>query len=162
MKYSNKVKKSVDKKTQDKIIKWEIELYDNNWERVEIIPTESKYKYKLSNKKEFMKKWTDRKLNVTIKKSLSLLEKEVLFDLLDYIDTNNIINFKLLANDYSYSPSKISKARSLLIEKLLVKKLDGIYYLNPIIWIKAKEIPQELIELFEDSFEKYNIEINYK
>jgi hypothetical protein len=47
-----------------------------------------------------MKKWTDRKLNVAIKKGLSLLEKEILFDILDYIDENNIINIKLLANDY--------------------------------------------------------------
>jgi hypothetical protein len=47
-----------------------------------------------------MKKWTDRKLNISIKKNLSLLEKELLFDMLDYIDENNIINIKLLANDY--------------------------------------------------------------
>jgi hypothetical protein len=47
-----------------------------------------------------MKKWTDRKLNIEIKKELSLLEKELLFDILDYIDSNNIINLKLLANDY--------------------------------------------------------------
>jgi hypothetical protein len=33
-----------------------------------------------------MKKWTDRKLNIAIKKDLSLLEKEILFDILDYID----------------------------------------------------------------------------
>jgi hypothetical protein len=64
-----------------------------------------------------MKKWTDRKLNIAIKKDLSLLEKEILFDLLDYIDNDNIINFKLLALDYNYSPSKISKAKTLLSNK---------------------------------------------
>jgi hypothetical protein len=47
-----------------------------------------------------MKKWTDRALNLKIKKDLSLLEKELLFDIIDYIDDNNIINLKLLANDF--------------------------------------------------------------
>jgi hypothetical protein len=58
-----------------------------------------------------MKKWTDRKLNIKIKKNLSLLEKELLFDILDYIDEDNVIDFKKLAFDYKHSPSKISKAK---------------------------------------------------
>jgi hypothetical protein len=82
--------------------------------------------------------------------------------MLDYIDENNIINIKLLANDYWYSPSKISKAKSLLEEKLLVKKDKWLLFLNPIVWIKSKEISQELIDLFKDWFDKYWIDINYK
>jgi hypothetical protein len=58
-----------------------------------------------------MKKFIDRKLNLNIKKNLSLLEKEILFDILDYFDEDNIIDFKRLGIDYQYSASKISKAK---------------------------------------------------
>jgi hypothetical protein len=154
-----KVKKSITKDTQNKILVWYYEIYNEEWEKVEIKYNESSYKYKLSNKKEFMKKWTDRRMNIAIKKWLSLLEKEMLFDILDYIDSNNIINFRLLANDFWYSPSKISKARWGLIKKWLIKKVDGIFYLNPIAWIKTKEIQQELIDMFQDSFDRYGVNI---
>ena len=43
--------------------------------------------------------------------------------------------------------------------------LNGVIfnYLNPLIWIKyQKEISLDLLELFQDSFERYWIEINYK
>ena len=157
-----KVKKWIDKKQENKLFNWNYKLIDlNTWEILEPNIKTSKYKLTLSNKKQFMKKWTDRKLNITIKKWLSLLEKEILFDLLDYIDNDNIINFKLLAVDYWYSPSKISKARWLLEDKWLVKKCNWIYYLNPIVWIKTQEISQELIDLFKDTFERYWVEINF-
>lgn len=124
--------------------------------------SESKYKYKLSNKKEFMKKWTDRKLNMEIKKWLSLLEKEILFDILDYTDNSNIINFQTLSDDYWYSPSKMSKAKKWLEENGIIRKVWKTFFLSPLLWIKEKEISQELIEIFQDTFERYNVEINFK
>lgn len=158
----NKVKKTIVKIQENKIIRWEFWLIDlETWEIIGPEIKISKYKLKLSNNKHFMKKWTDRKLNILIKKDLSLLEKELLFDMLDYIDENNIINLRLLANDYWYKPSKISKAKTLLENKLLIKKDKWLLFLNPLVWIKAKEISQELIELFKESFEKYNVNIDY-
>jgi hypothetical protein len=47
-----------------------------------------------------MKKFTNRSVNVKVKSNLSLLEKEILFDCLDYIDEQNIINFDALALDF--------------------------------------------------------------
>ncbi len=162
MENSFKVKKTIDKKHQDNLIQWKYKLLDmETWEIIEAKVKSSKYKLKLSNNKQFMKKWTDRKLNIAIKKWLSLLEKEILFDLLDYIDENNIINFKLLALDYEYSPSKISKARWLLEEKWLVRKINWLYYLNPIVWIIWKEIPQDLLLEFKDTFEKYWVDVDF-
>lgn len=163
MKNINKVNKYIDNNIVNLIDNWEIWFYNKlTWEIIEwpVIKT-TKYKYKLSNKKEFMKKWTDRDLNVAIKKQLTLLEKELLFDILDYIDSNNAINFKSLANDYWYTPSKMSKVKSWLSAKLLIKKKRGEYFLNPLIWIKTNEIKQDLIHLFQDSFDKYWVEINY-
>jgi len=71
-----------------------------------------------------MKKWTDRKLNIAIKSNLTLLEKEILLDIYDYIDISNIINFKLLSNDFKYSPSKISKVKKRLSDNKIIKKVD--------------------------------------
>jgi len=68
--------------------------------------------------------------------NFSYIDYEIMkskFDILDYIDSDNIINFKLLALDYSYSPSKISKAKKQLREKGLLKSQKGIDYLNPLI-----------------------------
>lgn len=162
MQNTNKVKKWIDKTQENNLIQWKYNLIDlETWEIIVPKVKTSKYKLQLSNNKHFMKKWVDRKLNVLIKKELSLLEKELLFDMLDYIDENNIINLKLLANDYWYSASKISKAKSGLEEKLLIKKNNWILYLNPLVWIKAKEINQELLDLFKESFTKYWVEINY-
>ncbi len=159
----NKVKKTIDKKQENDLIRWKVCLIDlATGEITQAKIKSSKYKLKLSNNKRFMKKWTDRKLNIAIKKDLSLLEKEFLFDALDYIDEDNIINIKLLANDFCYSPSKISKWKKWLIEKQLIEKADGLFYLNPLVWIKSKEISQDLIKLFKDSFKKYWVEINYK
>ena len=159
----NKVKKCISTQDENNLIQWNYILMDSKTgqEVTPVIKT-TKYKLKLSNQKEFMKKWTDRKLNLALKKDLWLLEKEVLFDILDYIDTDNIINFKLLALDYWYSASKISKARSKLLERQLIQKESGIFYLNPLMWIKTKEISQELIKMFEKSFKKYNVEVKFK
>ena len=163
MNFSYKVKKTIRKSQIDKILRWELLLTDSDtWEILDVKIRESKYKLTLSNNKKFMKKWTDRKLNIAIKKELSPLWKEILFDILDYVDDDNIINFKILANDYWYSPSKISKAKSILEDKGIIKKSGWLYYLSPIVWISQKEISQELIHLFKDSFEKYNVEINLK
>ena len=158
----NKVKKTINKTQENNLIQWKYKLIDlDTWEILEPEIKTSKYKLQLSNNKQFMKKWTDRKLNIAIKKDLSLLEKEILFDLLDYIDNDNIINFKLLALDYNYSPSKISKAKTLLSNKWLIREYNKMYYLNPLVWIKTKEINQELIDLFKDSFNKYWVDVNY-
>lgn len=161
MKKHIKVKKTLENDIQQNVIRWKYRIFDEDWVEIEAIHTVSKYKYKISNRKEFMKKFTDRRLNKDIKKDLSLLEKEILFDVLDYIDVDNCINFKMLAEDYWYSPSKISKAKSKLEERWLIRKKWTLYFLCPIIWIKEKEISQELIELFEDVFEKYNVDITF-
>jgi len=158
----SKVKKTISKVDNNKLVDWCKIIDLETWEIFEPQIKTSKYKLKLSNQKEFMKKWTDRKLNLSIKKWLSLMEKEILFDVLDYIDWDNIINFRLLALDYNYSPSKISKVKKLLKEKQLIKTVDWIDYLSPLIWIKTKDINQELIELFKNSFEKYWVEISFK
>jgi hypothetical protein len=159
----NKVKKTINKSIEDKIILWEVLLFDSSTgEQIRDIKIiTNKYNLKLSNNKQFMKKWTDRKLWIAIKKDLTLLEKEILFDILDYIDTDSLINFKLLALDYWYAPSKISKAKNWLKEKELIKESNWFYYLSPLVWIKSTEVPQELMELFKDSFERYGVEITY-
>jgi hypothetical protein len=157
----NKVKKWLDKKIEDNLLQWKYTIYNEEWEYVDIKTSVSKYKLKLSNNKQFMKKWTDRKLNIAIKKWLSLIEKEILFDSLDYLDWDNIVNFRLLCNDYWYSASKISKAKAGLKEKWLIKEVNWLFFLNPIVWIKTKEINQDLIDLFQEEFIKYWIDINY-
>jgi hypothetical protein len=156
-----KVKKWIERSQEQKIIRWEYWIIDlDTWEIVYPDVNTSKYNLKLSNNKTFMKKWTDRKLNMEIKKNLSLLEKGLLFDILDYVDEHNIINMKLIANDFWYSPSKMSKGKRLLEDKMIIKKQAGIYYLNPIVWIKSKNISQELIDLFKESFDMYWVDIN--
>lgn len=157
------VKKDLDEITKHKIIIWDIELLDlQTWEYIKPnVKTKIISKTILSNNKKFMKKIIDRKLSMAIKKDLSLLEKEMLLDVLDYLDNDNIIDFKKLAFDYEYTSSKISKARKLLMEKLLIKEKNWFYYLTPLIWYQTKEIPEDLIEMFKDSFEKYWVEIKF-
>ena len=157
-----KVKKTIEKDLETWIISWKYNIIDlETWEILETKLKTNNYKFKLSNNKKFMKKFIDRKLNLNIKKNLSLLEKEILFDILDYFDEDNIIDFKRLGIDYQYSASKISKAKKWLKEKWLIKEKNKLYYLNPIIGIRNKEINHELIELFNDTFKKYNIEVKY-
>ena len=156
----NKVNKCISSNDIKNIVYWEYKLIDiNTWEIIEPEIESSKYKLKLSNNKEFMKKWTDRKLNIAIKSNLTLLEKEILLDIYDYIDISNIINFKLLSNDFKYSPSKISKVKKRLSDNKIIKKVDWLYYLSPLLWIKTKEISQELINIFADSFKYYWVTI---
>lgn len=158
----NKVKKSISREEEIKLINWDIGLMNfSTWEIYSPKINTSKYKLRLNNKKEFMKKWTDRKLNIAIKKDLSLLEKEIVFDCLDYIDTENIINFKMMSVDFNYSASKISKAKKSLQNKWIIREKNKFYYLNPLVGIKSKEIDQELIGLFKDTFEKYGVDITY-
>jgi len=165
-KYAHRIEKELHTIFRNKKIKGE--WFDLNLKDIDFIDkylkknADTYIPYKKIDNKKFMKKWTDRKLNIAIKKELSPLWKEMLFDILDYVDDDNIINFKILANDYWYSPSKISKAKSILEDKGIIKKSDWLYYLSPIVWISQKEISQELIHLFKDSFEKYNVEINLK
>jgi len=161
----NKVKKSIDKNIENKIINWNIVLYDSiTWLQIEDIKIKtSKFKLKLSNNKQFMKKFTDRKLNIEITKELREVDLWFLYKILNYIDEENIIDFKKLKIDYSFTDSKLSKSKRPLFEKLIIKEDDNWFiYLNPLVWIKAVEINQELINLFKDSFEKYWVDINYK
>lgn len=163
MKNLNKVKKSIDKKQENDLIQWKYWLV--NLETWEIINTEiktSKYKLKLSNNKQFMKKFTDRKLNIEITRDLREVDLWFLYKVINYIDEENVIDFKRLKIDYQYSDSKLSKSKKPLFDNSLIKQDDlWFIYLNPLVWIKATEINQNLISLFKESFEKYNVEINY-
>jgi hypothetical protein len=163
MKNLNKVKKSIDKKQENKIIQWTYWLVNlETWEIINTEITTSKYKLKLSNNKAFMKKFMDRKINIEITKWLREVDLWFLYKIINYIDEENVIDFKRLKIDYQYNDSKLSKAKKKLFEKWLIKQDEFWFiYLCPLVWIKSIEINQKLMYLFKDSFEKYNVEVNY-
>ncbi len=159
----NKVKKSISREDELKLINWDYSLADNStWEITQPIIKTSKYKLKLNNKKEFMKKWTDRKLNFKVTEKLRPVDLWVLYIIQNYTDIENVIDFKRIKIDYNYSDSKLSKVKKPLADNWIIKQdKNWFYYLNPLVWIKSKEIDQELIDLFKDTFEKYGVDINY-
>lgn len=154
-----KVKKQIDKNIQYKVIRWDYEVYNSDGEKVEIIHTESKYKYKLSNNKKFMKKWIDRKISKLITSELRDVDLWFLYKIEPYIDDENIVDFKRFKLDYNYTDSKLSKSKKPLLEVGILREKNTLIYLNPLVWIIWKEIPQELIGIFADTFEKYNVSI---
>lgn len=154
-----KVKKSVNKDIQNKVINWDYEIYDENWEKIEIICTESSYKYKLSNNKNFMKRWIDRKIHKRIVENLRDIDLWFIYKIEPYIDSENIVDFKRFKVEYSYTDSKLSKAKKPLLEAWILKEHNTFIYLNPLVWIIGKEISQELIDIFQESIEKYWVKI---
>lgn len=161
MKNINKVKKWIDKLQEIDLVQWKIWLI--NLETGEILETKiktSKYKLKLSNNKHFMKKHIDRKINLEITRSLRDIDLWFLYKVINYIDEENVIDFKRLKIDFNYNDSKLSKAKKPLFDNLIIKQdKNNLIYLNPLVWIKEKEISQELLVLFKDSFEKYWVEL---
>lgn len=162
MNISSKVKKTIRKDIENKIIRWELEIYNQDWERVEILPIDSKYKYKLSNEKRFMKKWIDRKVSKLITDNLRDVDLWFLYKIESYIDDDNVIDFKRFKIDYKYSDSKLSKSKKPLLDTWIIKEKESLLYLNPLVGIIGKEIKQELIDIFKEIFEKYKIDITYK
>jgi len=159
----NKVKKSISNSNTNKLVEWKYWLIDlETWEVLQPEIKTSNYKLKLSNNKQFMKKFTDRKLNIEVTKNLREIDLWFLYKIINYIDEENIIDFKKIKFDYKYSDSKLSKAKKPLLDNDIIKSKDNFIYLNPLVWIKEKEINQELITLFKDSFEKYWVDINFK
>jgi len=81
-----------------------------------------------------MKKFTDRKLNIQITKQLREVDLGFLYKIINYIDEENVIDFKRLKIDYQYTDSKLSKAKRPLFEKLIIKEDEnGFILLNPLI-----------------------------
>lgn len=156
-----KVKKWVQWKVEHNIIQWKYIVYDENWEQVPIIPRETKYKYKLSNNKKFMKKLLDRKISKMITQNLRDVDLWFLYKIEAYIDDENMVNLKKFKLDYKYSDSKLSKSKKPLLEAWVLKEKEGFIYLNPLVWFIWTEVRQELIEIFEDVFEKYNVKITF-
>ena len=156
-----KVKKSVWWKVEHNIIQWKYIVYDENWEQVQIIPRETKYKYKLSNNKKFMKKLLDRKISKMITENLRDVDLWFLYKIEAYIDDENMVNLKKFKLDYKYSDSKLSKSKKPLLEAWVLKEKEWFIYLNPLVWFIWTEVRQELIEIFEDVFEKYNVNITF-
>ena len=163
MQNTNKVKKWIDKTQENNLIQWKYNLIDlETWEIIVPKVKTSKYKLQLSNNKHFMKKFIDRKINLLITKELREVDLWFLYKVLNYIDEENVIDFKRLKIDYQYNDSKLSKAKRPLFELDIIKEdKHWFIYLNPLVWIKAKEINQELLDLFKESFTKYWVEINY-
>lgn len=158
----HKVKKSISTIDESNLVQWKYRLINlDTWEILEPEIKTSKYKLKLSNNKQFMKKTIYRKLNMEVTKKLREVDLWFLYKILNYIDEDNIINFKRIKLDYNYSDSKLSKCKKPLFENDIIKDKDGFIYLSPLVWIRTKEINQELIKLFKESFEKYGIELNY-
>jgi len=159
----NKVKKTIDKTQENNLIQWKYLITDlNTWEVIDLKIQTNKYKLKLFNNKQFMKKFIDRKLNIEVTKELREVDLWFLYKILNYIDEENIIDFKKLKSDYKLTDSKLSKCKRPLFEHWIIKENNWFIYLNPLVWIKSTEISQELIILFNDIVEKYWIEINYK
>ena len=159
----NKVKKWLDRKQELGLIDWKYWLINlETGDMIESHIKTTKYKLKLSNNKEFMKKWTDMKLNLKVTENLRQVDLWFLYILQSYTDKENIIDFRRFKKDYEYTDSKLSKSKKPLLENMIIKQDDyWIIYLNPLIWIKSTDINQELIDLFKDSFEKYWVDINY-
>ena len=156
-----KVKKTIGKELQEKILSWFYEIYDEKWEKVESINTIWKYKYKLSNTKKFMKKWIDRKIHNEITKWLRDVDLWFIYKFEPYIDEDNIINFKKFKVDYNYTDSKLSKAKKPLLDAWIIREYNGFIYLNPIIGIIGQNISPELIEIFDDTFSKYKVKVTF-
>lgn len=161
MKNLNKVKKSINKNQEINLIQWKYNLIDLDTSEI-IVPEikTSRYKLQLSNNKHFMKKYIDRKLNLEITRNMREVDLWFLYKILNYIDEENIIDFKKLKVDYKYSDSKLSKSKKPLFDLLIIKEDENWFiYLNPLVWIKSKEISQDLIVLFKESFDKYWVDI---
>lgn len=161
MQIPNRVKKWVDKEVVRNILNWKFIVYDDVWEQVPIVTKIERYKYKLSNDKQFMKRWIDRKVSRVITESLRDVDLWFLYKIQPYMDWDSVIDFKRFKIDYKYSDSKLSKSKKPLIEAWIIKEYEWLIYMNPIVWIIWKEIKQELIEIFRDVFEKYNIDITF-
>ena len=154
-----KVKKTIEKEIQNNILRWNYIVYDDKWEYVEVIWKESKYKYKLSNDKKFMKRWIDRKISKLITQNLRDVDLWFLYKIESYMDDENIIDLKRFKIDYKYSDSKLSKSKRPLLEAWILKENNWLLYMNPLVGIIGKEISQELIEIFEDTFERYDVKV---
>jgi hypothetical protein len=165
-KYAHRIEKELHNIFYKNKIKWEWFLL--NEKDIDFIDDYIKqnwdiYKpYAKINNKAFMKKFMDRKINIEITKWLREVDLWFLYKIINYIDEENVIDFKRLKIDYQYNDSKLSKAKKKLFEKWLIKQDEFWFiYLCPLVWIKSIEINQKLMYLFKDSFEKYNVEVNY-
>lgn len=146
---------------QKKILRWEVELYDSNWEHITPITTKAKYKFKLHIKDNYMKLWEAPEIKKQILDKVKAYGK-YLYVLPDFMDNDNEINFKKFNKIYKMSNSEIKRFRDPLIEAGLIKKEDWIYYLSPLVGIKNRqEIPQHLLLLFRDTFQVYWVKLSY-
>ncbi len=157
-----KVNKKLSKEQVELILSWDyLLLNQESWEYIQPEVKEEKYKFTISHKKEFMKFWIDRKLNLAVTKELRDTDLAFLYRIFPYVDKWWTVNFGAFKKDNKFTDSKLSKARKVLIEKGLIKKSGSIWYINPILWIQWDEASQELIDLFYKEIEKYWAEINY-
>jgi len=159
-----KFKKELTEEIQEKIIK-EWFYYDSNWELIKIETELKSYNYNISIKQtKYMKLWDDVNLKIKIQDKLwwYLNHKEII---LSFIDEENKVDFRKY-NDFMrkkwWLNPNLTKIKNKFIKEWLIKKYEWNYYLNPILWIKEKEISQFLIQLFENEIRTYWVNIKYK
>jgi len=134
---------------------------DGWWEVVDTEIDNVKYKFKLTNNKKFMKRWIDRKLNLEINNKLRDTDIAFITKFTPYIDMDNIVNFHKFKSDYDYSFSKLSKSRKPLVELWLLKEIENVWYASPLLGTQQANPPQELIEMFSEDLQRFNINILY-
>lgn len=142
------------------ILNWDKEVYDWKWEKVDIKVNNTYYKLKLNQSKKYMKLWREPKVKKHIMDKVGNYTK-YLYVLPDFIDYDNVINFRRFNSLYKMTGSQIKRFRDPLIECWLIKKIDWYYYLSPLVWIRGDEIPQELLRMFWDTYKDFWVDLTY-
>lgn len=102
-----------------------------------------------------------KKVKQLINKNLWKVYIAYLYNMLDYVNYDNVIDFYWIVEDWFASKSMMENKVKPKFKKIgLIKKYHNQYYLNPLIWTKAKVSNPNLINLFKEDNEKfYNIKL---
>lgn len=154
-----KVKKTISAKQTNEIIQgryWVVNLDTGEMTDIEVCE-KALFRF-LSIRQDFMKLFCDKDLCERVDSELTLADRGFLFHIVrGGLNYENQIDIEGIAEKHLYNPSRMSLLRTSLMGKWLVKKKGRNYYLSPLIAIKSKEISQDLINLFEDTFERYGV-----
>lgn len=95
---------------------------------------------KLMKKDPAMQKWIIKNLGMTYIGYLTIL--------IDSLDYSNKLNFEYL-KELGVKEWMIKRTKKILVQANIVKKKDGVFYLNPNIAVKWETLDPEIINLFK-------------
>ena len=160
MKKSRKFKSDIKGKAKKLLHEGKYVVIDaETWEYIPISELAQEYKPKIKMKPSFIKYWSDKTLHEKVYPNLSLKEIEFIVRMSPYYDEDNVLNMPKMIQGTWWSASKVSKAKKALVENWILKQHWLNIYVNPIIWVKSREIDTLLIEIFRDDLERMKFEI---